>query len=404
MSITSELERLTNARDQIRSAIAEKGVAVPEGARLDTFPALVQQISVGGEQVPIMTVSVNGQIGEELTSETTYQEIRDFMVQNRNGLVFVFLTESVYFPFWMSTIINSGAYGQSEQSILGNVAIEPGKMSYTLIWTTSDQISVSPQYDVPCIHLDKDEDGTYSIREHGFTWRFLVDCAAYTTASCLLRVEGMGTTYVPFGWTDNKDGTWTLRFRNTSTVYGSGEANYARVGACNITGTSDTTEAQSIRSGLQVQLTNYNCYGMPNGGEEGQVLTKTGSGSANYGWRAPAGSSRVFEQVLNQTGTTRKGNYNFSKTIEIKPGDVFLVETIRENAFSYQNIIVAKGDSTTEIIMCVPMGNSGANIFAQVTITATALSVNTDWYSGYEYTGILSQTLCTGIRVWHISY
>ena len=67
-------------------------------------------------------------------------------------------------------------------------------------------------------------------------------------------------------------------------------------------------------------------------------------------------------------------------------------------------LLVSVGQKVKSGDALAVMGNSGANIFAQVTITATALSVNTDWYSGYEYTGSLSQTLCTGIRVWHISY
>lgn len=47
MSIQSELNRLSNAKSEIKAAIESKGVAVPEGAKLDAFPALVQQIAQG---------------------------------------------------------------------------------------------------------------------------------------------------------------------------------------------------------------------------------------------------------------------------------------------------------------------------------------------------------------------
>ena len=47
MSIASEVERLESAKSDLKSALESKGVAVPEGAKLDAFPALAQQLGNG---------------------------------------------------------------------------------------------------------------------------------------------------------------------------------------------------------------------------------------------------------------------------------------------------------------------------------------------------------------------
>lgn len=44
MSIASEVERLESAKSDLKTALESKGVAVPEGATLDHYPALVGQI------------------------------------------------------------------------------------------------------------------------------------------------------------------------------------------------------------------------------------------------------------------------------------------------------------------------------------------------------------------------
>ena len=51
MSINSEIARLQTAKSGIASAIAEKGVTVPDGTKLDGMPALI-----GGIQTDIADV------------------------------------------------------------------------------------------------------------------------------------------------------------------------------------------------------------------------------------------------------------------------------------------------------------------------------------------------------------
>lgn len=50
MSIQSEIDRLALAKDDLADAITAKGVAVPQGAKLDSYPALVLQIETGDMQ------------------------------------------------------------------------------------------------------------------------------------------------------------------------------------------------------------------------------------------------------------------------------------------------------------------------------------------------------------------
>lgn len=48
MSISSEITRLENAKAAIAAAIAEKGVTVPDGTKLDSMAALIDSIEAGG--------------------------------------------------------------------------------------------------------------------------------------------------------------------------------------------------------------------------------------------------------------------------------------------------------------------------------------------------------------------
>lgn len=48
MSVFSEIERLEGAKSALAASIEGKGVAVPEGTKIDGMAALVDQISTGG--------------------------------------------------------------------------------------------------------------------------------------------------------------------------------------------------------------------------------------------------------------------------------------------------------------------------------------------------------------------
>lgn len=69
MSIQTQIERLTGAKAALKTAIEQKGVAVPEGAPLEQYAPLVEQIA-GGKITPTLLATLNGD-GEsiELTAD-----------------------------------------------------------------------------------------------------------------------------------------------------------------------------------------------------------------------------------------------------------------------------------------------------------------------------------------------
>lgn len=65
MSIQSEVARLQTAKNELASAIADKGVSVPAGAKIDDFPALVASIAQG--------------VGGGPWTEITYDELTNYL-------------------------------------------------------------------------------------------------------------------------------------------------------------------------------------------------------------------------------------------------------------------------------------------------------------------------------------
>ena len=54
MSVQSEINRLNAAKNNLKTAIEGKGVAVPDGTKLDGYSTLVEQIGGGGSNVVIV--------------------------------------------------------------------------------------------------------------------------------------------------------------------------------------------------------------------------------------------------------------------------------------------------------------------------------------------------------------
>ena len=48
MSVSDEIRRIQNAKANIKTSIENKGVTVPDDAKLDAFPALIDDIQAGG--------------------------------------------------------------------------------------------------------------------------------------------------------------------------------------------------------------------------------------------------------------------------------------------------------------------------------------------------------------------
>ena len=63
MSISSEITRISNAKTAIAESIANKGVTVPSGTKIDGMAALIDSIQTGGAAVQpskALTVTSNG--------------------------------------------------------------------------------------------------------------------------------------------------------------------------------------------------------------------------------------------------------------------------------------------------------------------------------------------------------
>jgi len=48
-TIADELNRIKNAKTAIKTSIENKGVTVPDGTLIDTYPSLIDSIPTGGE-------------------------------------------------------------------------------------------------------------------------------------------------------------------------------------------------------------------------------------------------------------------------------------------------------------------------------------------------------------------
>ena len=77
MSISSEITRISNAKTAIAESIANKGVTVPSGTKIDGMASLIDSIQTGGAAVQpskALTVTSNGTT--TITPDTPYDAIK----------------------------------------------------------------------------------------------------------------------------------------------------------------------------------------------------------------------------------------------------------------------------------------------------------------------------------------
>lgn len=89
MSTANEITRLGNAKAAIAAAIAEKGVTVPTGTKLDGMAALIGQIEQGGGEVQLETWH-----GTIMTSNTM-AEVYYTDANGKDGYIFVSWREEI---------------------------------------------------------------------------------------------------------------------------------------------------------------------------------------------------------------------------------------------------------------------------------------------------------------------
>ena len=77
MSISSEITRISNAKTAISESIANKGVTVPSGTKIDGMATLIDSIQTGGAAVQpskALTVTSNGTT--TITPDAPYDAIK----------------------------------------------------------------------------------------------------------------------------------------------------------------------------------------------------------------------------------------------------------------------------------------------------------------------------------------
>ena len=73
MSIQSELDRISTAKAELKSAIESKGVSVPENTSLSGYGDLVEQIQQGGPYLPLTGGTLSGNLTGKYITGTWLQ-------------------------------------------------------------------------------------------------------------------------------------------------------------------------------------------------------------------------------------------------------------------------------------------------------------------------------------------
>ena len=77
MSISSEITRISNAKTAIAESIANKGVTVPSGTKIDGMAALIDSIQTGGAAVqPSKSLTVTSNGTTTITPDAPYDAIK----------------------------------------------------------------------------------------------------------------------------------------------------------------------------------------------------------------------------------------------------------------------------------------------------------------------------------------
>ena len=77
MSISSEITRISNAKTAISESIANKGVTVPSGTKIDGMATLIDSIQTGGAAVqPSKSLTVTSNGTTTITPDAPYDAIK----------------------------------------------------------------------------------------------------------------------------------------------------------------------------------------------------------------------------------------------------------------------------------------------------------------------------------------
>lgn len=104
MSIQTQIGRLTDAKAALKTAIEQKGVAVPEGAPLEQYAPLVEQIAGGSA------------FEEKIVAEVTLEEEATEMLQEITDYEFLNAADEIF-------VVGRIEKGTVESDALGNLSV-----------------------------------------------------------------------------------------------------------------------------------------------------------------------------------------------------------------------------------------------------------------------------------------
>lgn len=87
MAISEQVSRIQQAKTAIKTAIIQKGVEVPESAKIDTFSTYIQQIETGGGELNLQAKTVTPTAsGTTVTPDSDYDGLSSVTVTGDNNL------------------------------------------------------------------------------------------------------------------------------------------------------------------------------------------------------------------------------------------------------------------------------------------------------------------------------
>lgn len=128
MSISSEITRISNAKTAIAQSIANKGVTVPSGTKIDGMATLIDSIQTGGAAVqPSKSLTVTSNGTTTITPDAPYDAIKQVdLTVNVPGIEMCSLTINAGGPMMGSPpvwyfdgekVTQVAAYGTAVQAV-----------------------------------------------------------------------------------------------------------------------------------------------------------------------------------------------------------------------------------------------------------------------------------------------
>ena len=192
MSISSEITRISNAKTAIAESIANKGVTVPSGTKIDGMATLIDSIQTGGAAVQpskALTVTSNGTT--TITPDAPYDAIKQ-----------VDLTVNV-----------SG--GGVEDTVTVTLPIGPQKLNYDMEVTATYTNALGEIV----ANVPAGKAASYTVKKGSifFIYGYLTNLASLSSPS-LYGMAGAGSTDSRF-YSNNRAGVFFVCDSDVTVVY-----------------------------------------------------------------------------------------------------------------------------------------------------------------------------------------